>query len=113
MYLPDAGVDYEGRLFYHAWIKGGWREESIWGGVLINFAVQGMCRELMYHAEMQLAQDSRYELFLQCYDSLSALVDERQAQELCDNMIRVMTTPPPWCPDFPLAAEGKPKDRYS
>lgn len=113
MYLPDAGVDFEGRLFYHSWIKGAWREESIWGGVLINFVVQGMCRELMYHAEMQLARDSRYELFLQCYDSLSALVNADQAQELCDNMIRVMTTPPSWCPDFPLAAEGRPKERYS
>lgn len=113
MFLPDAGIDYEGRLFYHSWIKGAWREESIWGGVLINFAVQGMCRELMYYAEMQLAKDPRYELFLQCYDSLSALVDADQADALCQNMIRVMTTPPPWCPDFPLAAEGKPKDRYS
>jgi DNA polymerase len=113
MYMPDAGVDYEGRLFYHSWIKGGWREESIWGGVLINFVVQGMCRELMYGAEMQLAQDSRYELFLQCYDSLSSLVNEADADALCDNMIRVMTTPPHWAPDFPLAAEGKPKERYS
>lgn len=26
---------------------------------------------------------------------------------------RKMTTPPLWAPDFPLAAEGKPKDRYS
>lgn len=113
MYMPDAGIDAEGRLFYKSWIKGAWREESIWGGVLINFVVQGMCRELMYGAEMRLAQDPRYELFLQCYDSLSALVREDQAQELCDNMIREMTTPPEWAPDFPLAAEGKPKMRYS
>lgn len=113
MYLPDAGVDYEGRLYYHAWIKGAWREESIWGGVLINFVVQGFCRELMYSAEMRLAQDPRFELFLQCYDSLSALVDADQGKELCDVMIREMTTPPAWAPDMPLAAEGKPKMRYS
>lgn len=113
MYLPDAGIDYEGRLFYHAWIQGGWREESIWGGVLINFVVQGFCRELMYHAEMQLARDPRYELFLQCYDSLSALVAAKDADALCENMKRVMTTPPPWAHDMPLKAEGKPKGRYS
>jgi DNA polymerase len=113
MYLPDAGVDYEGRLYYHSWIKGAWREESIWGGVLINFVVQGMCRELMFSAEMRLAQDPRFELFLQCYDSLSALVPVEQGKELCDVMIREMTTPPAWAPDFPLAAEGKPKLRYS
>lgn len=113
MYLPDAGIDYDGRLFYHAWIKGAWREESIWGGVLINFVVQGFCREIMYGAEMRLARDPRYELFLQCYDSLSALVDEADADALCENMIREMTTPPHWAPDFPLAAEGKPKGRYS
>lgn len=114
MYLPDAGVDSEGRLFYHSWsAQFGWQEESIWGGVLINFVVQGFCREIMYEAEMRLAKDSRYELFLQCYDSLSALVPEADAQALCDNMIREMTTPPEWAPDFPLAAEGKPKDRYS
>lgn len=113
MYLPDAGVDYEGRLYYHSWIKGAWREESIWGGVIINFVVQGMCRELMYSAEMRLAQDPRFELFLQCYDSLSALVPAEHGKDLCDHMIREMTTPPAWAPDFPLAAEGKPKMRYS
>lgn len=113
MYMPDAGIDYEGRLFYHAWIKGGWREESIWGGVLINFVVQGFCREIMYGAEMRLAQDPRYDLFLQCYDSLTSAVPAQVAPALCDNMIREMTTPPLWAPDFPLAAEGKPKDRYS
>lgn len=113
MYLPDAGVDYEGRLYYHSWVKGGWREESIWGGVIINFVVQGFCRELMYAAEMRLAQDPRIELFLQCYDSLSGLVDQDQAKELCDVMIVEMTTPPSWAPDMPLAAEGKPKMRYS
>lgn len=113
MYLPDAGVDFEGRLYYHSWIKGGWREESIWGGVLINFVTQGFCREIMYGAEMRLAKDPRLELFLQCYDSLSALVRAEQAKELCDMMIKEMTTPPAWALDMPLAAEGKPKGRYS
>jgi DNA polymerase len=113
MYLPEAGVDYEGRLYYHSWIRGAWREESIWGGVLINFVVQGFCRELIYHSEMRLAQDPRFELFLQCYDSLSGLVDQERGQELCDVMIKEMTTPPAWAPDMPLAAEGKPKLRYS
>lgn len=113
MYMPSAGVDAEGRLYYHAWIKGAWREESIWGGVLINFVVQGFCRELMYSAEMRLAADPRYDLFLQCYDSLTSAVPVDAAKDLCDNMIREMTTPPTWAPDFPLAAEGKPKDRYS
>lgn len=112
MYLPEAGVDFEGRLFYHAWIRGAWREESIWGGVLINFVVQGFCRELMYGAEMQLARDPRYELFLQCYDSLSALVREDEADALAEHMRAVMTTPPAWAPDLPLAAEGGPKVRY-
>lgn len=113
MFMPDAGIDFEGRLFYHSWIKGAWREESIWGGVLINFVVQGMCREIMYGAEMRLALDPRYDLFLQCYDSLTSAVPVESAKELCDNMIREMTTPSAWCLDFPLAAEGKPKSRYS
>ena len=113
MFMPDAGIDFEGRLFYHSWIRGAWREESIWGGVLINFVVQGFCREIMYSAEMRLAQDPRYDLFLQCYDSLTSAVPAEGATTLCDNMIREMTTPPAWCLDFPLAAEGKPKVRYS
>jgi DNA polymerase len=113
MYLPDAGIDFEGRLYYHAWIKGAWREESIWGGVLINFVVQGFCREIMFAAEMRLSRDPRFDLFLQCYDSLTSMVPADQSKELCEVMIREMTTPEPWCQDFPLAAEGKPKDRYS
>ena len=42
----------------------------------------------------------------------SALVREEQAAELNDHMIRVMTTPPHWAADMPLAAEGRPKERY-
>lgn len=113
MYLPDAGIDTEGRLFYHCWTRFGWQMESIWGGVLMNFVVQGFCRDLMYEAEMQIAKRPEYELVLQCYDSLTGLVDENRAKELSDEMQRVMTTPPAWAASMPLAAEGKPKDRYS
>lgn len=116
MYLPDAGIASEfddEHIYYHTWVKGGWYPERVWGGVLINFVVQGFCRDLMYFAEMQIARDPRYELVLQCYDSLTALVDERDADELNANMLRVMTTPPPWAHDMPLAAEGKPKVRYA
>ncbi|NVO13837.1 MAG: hypothetical protein HXX10_07360 [Rhodoplanes sp.] len=113
LYMPEAGVDDEGRLFYHSWIKGAWREVSIWGGVLINFVIQGGMRDLMYFFEMQIAAMPEYELILQCYDSLTALVDATRAGELCDRMMKVMTTPPAWAHDFPLGVEGKPKRRYS
>jgi hypothetical protein len=121
MYMPDAGVDDDGRLYFHAWDKKfGWQMESIWGGVLINYVVQGFCRELMYEAEMRIEKDPRFELFLQCYDSLSALVDEDKAAELAPIMRDEMTTPPAWAPDFPFiahngkrAAEGEPKERYA
>jgi DNA polymerase len=113
MWLPDAGIDAEGRLFYHTWTKGFWRPESVWGGVLMNFVIQGAMRDLMYEAELKIARDPRYELFLQCYDSLSALVHNDDAEELCNEMIAIMTTPPRWAPDLPLKAEGKPKLRYA
>lgn len=112
LYMPDAGY-IDGQLYYHQWIKGGWRRVDIWGGVLMNYAIQGGMRDLMYQAELQIAARPEYQIILQCYDSLTSIVDALRADALLDEKIRIMTTTPEWAPGLPLAAEGKIGMRYA
>jgi len=40
------------------------------------------------------------------------LVDKEIGETAMADVIRIMTTPPSWAPDFPLAAEGWVSKRY-
>lgn len=54
----------------------------------------------------------RWDIKLQVHDELIAVVPEDQAEECLADMIDVMSTPPDWWPDLPLAAEGSYAVRY-
>jgi len=40
------------------------------------------------------------------------LVEEQNGESALVDVINIMTTPPTWAPDFPLAAEGWYGNRY-
>jgi len=45
-------------------------------------------------------------------DDVLMLVDESQAESALDRVVTLLTTPPKWASDFPLAAEGWVGKRY-
>jgi hypothetical protein len=56
---------------------------------------------------------NNYEIINSIHDEVLLLVDEDKAEEALENDVMViMTNPPKWALDFPLAAEGWVSKRY-
>jgi len=53
-----------------------------------------------------------YEVINSIHDEVLLLVEEQSAESALADVINIMTTPPAWAPDFPLAAEGWIGKRY-
>jgi DNA polymerase len=53
-----------------------------------------------------------YELVNSIHDEVLLLVEEQSGKSAMEDVVRIMTTPPSWAPDFPLAAEGWHGKRY-
>ena len=46
------------------------------------------------------------------HDEIVVECDENEAEEVLSKMMKIMSTPPDWCPDIPLAAEGYISQHY-
>jgi hypothetical protein len=55
---------------------------------------------------------NNYEIINSIHDEVLLLVEEQNAESTLEDVILIMTTPPKWAPDFPLAAEGWVGKRY-
>lgn len=82
-----------------------------WGGHLTENIVQAMCRDAL--AEMiLLSVNQGHTVPLHVHDENILMVDADKADALLAATVDVMSTSPPWAPDFPLGAEGKIADHY-
>jgi hypothetical protein len=61
---------------------------------------------------MLALENKGYEVINSIHDEVLLLVDESVGDKAMDDVIKIMTTPPEWAPDFPLAAEGWVSKRY-
>jgi len=57
-------------------------------------------------------EDAGYNVCNSIHDEVLLLVEEQNAKSSLAEVIKIMTTPPAWAPDFPLAAEGWHGKRY-
>jgi hypothetical protein len=57
-------------------------------------------------------ENAGYNVCNSIHDEVLLLVDEINQDTALDEVIKIMTTPPQWAPDFPLAAEGWVGKRY-
>lgn len=105
--FPGQADDGQGMAWWEPTKKGFSR---IWGSKLTADIVQGLARVLIARATAVVAP--RYRLVLQVYDELVACVPEAQAAEALVWVLDVLKTPPSWCPDIPLDAEGIISERY-
>jgi hypothetical protein len=53
-----------------------------------------------------------YEVLNSIHDEVLLLVEEQNGESALADVIKIMTAPPTWAPDFPLAAEGWFGNRY-
>jgi len=89
-----------------------WTRNQLIGSSIFQSAVQGTARDFLANAMLNLEKNG-YEIINSIHDEVLLLVDEDRAEEALENdVMHIMTNPPKWAPDFPLAAEGWINKRY-
>jgi DNA polymerase len=88
-----------------------WSRNALIGSSIFQSAVQGTARDFLANAMMFL-ENTGYFVINSIHDEVLLLVKEQNAESSMNDVIRIMTTPPSWAPDFPLAAEGWHGKRY-
>jgi DNA polymerase len=88
-----------------------WSRNALIGSSIFQSAVQGTARDFFAFAMVELER-AGYEVINSIHDEVLLLVEEQNGESAMDDVIKIMTTPPAWAPDFPLAAEGWTGKRY-
>ena len=88
-----------------------WGRNKLIGSSIFQSAVQATARDMLAEAMLRL-YDEGYCMVNSVHDEILLLVSESDGETALGRVIEVMTTPPKWAPDFPLAAEGWHGKRY-
>lgn len=84
--------------------------KSIWGGSVVENFTQGQAGVLM--KEMMVKLHRKYPCVLQVHDELISVVPEDEIDYAEAYMRKIMSTPPKWAPDLPVACEVGYHKRY-
>ena len=88
-----------------------WGRNALIGSSIFQSAVQGTARDFLAVAMINL-EKAGYSVINSIHDEVLLLVEEQSGESALADVINIMTTPPSWAPDFPLAAEGWYGKRY-
>jgi DNA polymerase len=88
-----------------------WSRNALIGSSIFQSAVQGTARDFLADSMIRLDK-AGYQIINSIHDEVLLLVEEQSAESALNDVVRIMTTPPVWAPDFPLAAEGWHGKRY-
>ena len=88
-----------------------WGRNNLIGSSIFQSAVQGTARDFLADATLGITKLG-YEVINLIHDEVLLLADEESGQTALDEVTKVMTAPPKWAPDFPLAVEGWVSKRY-
>lgn len=104
-YINDARTY---RKFIKARVMGEEAPELSWtklyGGKVVENITQAVARIVV--SEQMVKIGRRYPVALQVHDEIVCVVPEEQADACKDFMVGVMSTPPKWAPDLPVACEA-------
>ena len=88
-----------------------WSRNALIGSSIFQSAVQGTARDCLAVAMINL-EKAGYEMVNLVHDEVLLLVEEQNGESAMADVLNIMTIPPTWAPDFPLAAEGWVSKRY-
>ena len=88
-----------------------WTRNALIGSSIFQSAVQGTARDFLADATLNIAK-AGYEVINLIHDEVLLLANEENSDTALEDVIKIMTTPPKWALDFPLAAEGWVSKRY-
>jgi hypothetical protein len=96
------------RKFIKARVMGDETPELAWtklyGGKVVENITQAVARIVV--SEQMVKIGRRYPVALQVHDEIVCVVPEEQADACKEYMMAVMSTPPKWAPDLPVACEA-------
>lgn len=85
--------------------------KKLYGGLLCENLVQCLARLIVGEQMLEIGKTHRVVMIT--HDEVVALAAKRAADKAMKIMMKAMTTPPAWCPDIPLNAEGGYAENYS
>jgi DNA polymerase len=88
-----------------------WSRNQIIGSSIFQSAVQGTARDFLAEGLVRLDK-AGYEVNNLIHDEYLLLADEDNAEQTLADVLEMVTQPPKWAPDMPLAAEGWISKRY-
>lgn len=99
-------VEENGEKGFKYWGKkeGRYQWVRIYPGKVFENCTQSLARIMVSDAWVRIAQ--RYTVAMQVHDELVCVVDENEADECLEFMIKEMSVAPSWAKGLPLAAEG-------
>lgn len=83
---------------------------GIWGGAMVENVVQALARIIV--GQQMLKMRERYRPVLTVHDAAVLVVPKEEVDEALAYITKVMSTPPSWCPDLPVACEAKHGESY-
>lgn len=78
---------------------------KLYGGLLAENVTQALAR-IIVADQMLVMQDKGYRPVMMTHDEVVVCVPYDQAEAVSEDMVKIMSTPPEWAPDLPLAAES-------
>lgn len=88
-----------------------WGRNKLIGSSIFQSAVQATARDMLTEAMLSL-ENNGYSVLNCIHDEILLLVPEAEGDSALKHVLELMTKPPSWSPDFPLAAEGWVDRRY-
>lgn len=120
IYYPDAFLHYAktpwgaSRMMAHYYTKDSithkWDTRSMTGGNFFQNAVQGVARDLLTTAQLNL-ESAGYPICLSTHDECGGIYPDDAAYSL-EQFLKTMTIKPSWAYDMPLSADGWEGYRY-
>jgi DNA polymerase len=110
-FVLDDEYEWKLDLQYQQSGKGDWFSKKIWYGSLTENVVQAIAADLLIRHMLQI-EAANIPLIGTIHDEVIALTKEQDADAALAKMLEIMQTPPAWCADLPLWAEGYVNSRY-
>ncbi len=104
-------VRFTGELSAVICKSGTFMRNRFWGGVITENLVQAASRDILAYMVGQLVARG-LDIRLHIHDEIVCLASEEEAPRIRTIMEEVMSTPPPWIADLPVATESEITKRY-
>lgn len=79
--------------------------KTLWGGKLAENIVQALARLVIMEQMLEIYRRLKLRPVLQVHDELVYVIPKGEAHDVKLGLTEIMTTPPEWAPDLPVAVE--------